>query len=147
MKISTRTRYGARALTELASVYPQNMLSIKVLGERQHISPKYLEHIMRSFKAAGLVNAVRGMNGGFVLAKPPTEITLYDVFTVLEGSLAPVHCVDEPESCALQSVCPTRETWVEMKQHIEAFLKKTTIFDLAERKKQKVDSLNPTYTI
>jgi Rrf2 family protein len=147
MKISTRTRYGARALAELASVYPQSMLSIKELGERQKISPKYLEHIMRLLKAARLVNSVRGNQGGFVLTKPPTDITLYMVFTALEGSLAPVHCVDEPKSCPIQNVCPTRETWVEMKQHIEEFLMRTTIYDLAERKKEKLNSLNPTYSI
>ena len=147
MRISTRTRYGARVLAELALAYPDRMLSVKELSKKQHISPKYLEHIMRALNTAGLVKSVRGANGGFYISRPPKEITLKMVFDALEGSIDIVHCVSNPESCLIHDICPTRDTWVQLKKHIESFLNKTTINDLAENKNLKTEKQNLTYQI
>lgn len=147
MKLSTRARYGARALVEVALAYPDSTVSVKHVAARQNISPKYLERIMATLKAAGLVKAVRGMHGGYVLARPPTSITLKELFEALEGHVAPVDCVDHPNSCPMEDVCPTRETWVEMKQSLERILEGTTIQDLVERKKRKDSSSSPIYYI
>jgi len=147
VKLSTRARYGARALVELAPAYPDSPVSTRDLAERQHLSAKYLEQIMRSLKAAGLVTAVRGMHGGFVLSCPPENITLQDIFEALEGSIAPVECADHPDSCPMQEVCPTRDTWVEMMQSMERVLEGTTIKDLAARKRAKCRASSPTYQI
>ena len=147
MKLSTRARYGARALTQLALAYPDGTISIKNIAVKQHISAKYLEQIMRTLKAAGLVTSVRGMHGGFALARQPAEITLKDVHAALEGTVAPVDCVDHPDSCPIQALCPTRDTWVEMKQAMESVLERTTVQHLADRAKSKSKSIAAMYHI
>jgi len=113
----------------------------------QGISVNYLEQIMSSLRVAGLVKAVRGMHGGFALSRPPAGITLKEVFEALEGAVAPVGCVDHPESCPMEQLCPTRQTWVEMKESIEEVLERTTLQDLLERKKEKGASSTPLYHI
>ena len=147
MKLSTRARYGARALAELALAYPDGTVSIKEIAVKQHISAKYLEQIMRTLKAVGLVTSVRGMHGGFALARRPAEITLKEVYTALEGTVAPVDCVDHPDSCPIESLCPTRDTWIEMTQAMESVLERTTVQDLVERVKRKSGSAATMYHI
>lgn len=140
MKVSTKARYGARALVELAVVYPKKAVSVKDMAKRQSISPKYLEQIFAPLKAMGLVRAVRGMHGGYELSRPPGQIGLDEVFAALEGSPAPVDCVDHPKACPMEDVCPTRDTWVEMRDAVEGVLKRTTLQDLVDRKRQKTGS-------
>ncbi len=143
MKLSTRSRYGSRAMAELASAYPKPAVSVKELAQRQHLSIKYLEHLMAPLKAAELVKAVRGLHGGYVLARPPANINLGEVFRVLEGSPAPLDCVDHPEACPMRATCPTRDTWVEMKEALQEILESTTLEHLVERMRQK--SLPPAH--
>jgi len=137
MKLSTRSRYGARAMVEIALAYPDGTVSVKRVSERQNISHKYLERIMRELKNSGFLKAVRGMHGGYALARSPESITLKDIIEALDGSLAPVQCVDHPESCSVENVCPTRDTWAEMKTAMETVLENTTLQDLVDRKKRK----------
>jgi Rrf2 family cysteine metabolism transcriptional repressor len=136
MKLSTRTRYGTRALVELAIAYPDGTVSVTEIAQRQRISPKYLERIMATLKAKGFIRAVRGVHGGYMLALPPDEISLSQVMEALEGSTAPVDCVDDPESCPMEDLCPVRDTWVQMKQSVQKVLEETTVRELAERKKR-----------
>jgi Rrf2 family protein len=140
-------RYGARALVELAAGYPDTLVSVKELAARAGVSPKYLEHIMRLLKAAGLVKSVRGLRGGYALATPPEACNLADVYRAVEGSTAPVECADDPESCPMADQCPTRDTWVEIKEAIVAVLENTTIRDLLNRRKHTNDSQALTYDI
>ena len=147
MKVSTRARYGARALVEIALVYPDGTVSIRDIAERQKISPKYLNHIMGSLRAAGLVTAVRGVHGGYALARSPADITLKDLFEAIEGSVAPVDCVDHPGECSMEDICPTRDTWIEMKEAMENILDETTIQKLVDRRKRKEDLRMPIYQI
>lgn len=137
MRLSTAVRYGARAMTQVASAHPDRAVSVREVAEQQRISPKYLEQIFRPLRVAGLVQAVRGKQGGYVLARSPESITLKDLYEVLVGSVAPVACVDCPDSCVMCDVCPTRDTWVEIKHAVEKVLESTTIQDLVERKKRK----------
>jgi Rrf2 family protein len=113
------------------------VVSLREVGELEGISAKYLEHIMRALRTAGLVKAVRGLHGGYVLARPPESITLKDVFESLVGEISPVDCVDCPETCAFHDTCPTRDTWIEMKEAIEGILERTTIQQLVERKQHR----------
>lgn len=92
---------------------------------------------MTALKVAGLVRPVRGMRGGFVLTKSPADVSLKEVYEALDGSLAPVDCVDDPESCPLEQTCPTRETWVEMKNALVKVLAGTTLEQLVERRDRK----------
>ena len=137
MKLSTRARYGVRALVELALHYPEGAVSVREIAECQKISPKYLELIIRPLKAAGLVTAARGMHGGYTLARPPTTIRLSEVLSVLEGSPTLVECVEHPEMCPMKDGCPTRDTWCELTRALTTVLQGTTLQDLVERKKRK----------
>ncbi len=147
MMLSTAVRYGARAITQVASVHPDRPVSVREIAEQQAISAKYLEQILRALKAGGLVQSIRGNQGGYVLTRPPANITLKDLYETLEGSVAPVACVDCPTSCAMHDVCPTRDTWVELKEAIETVLERTTIQHLVERGRSKAILSAPTYQI
>ena len=107
MRLSTAVRYGARAMTQVASAHPDRAVSVREVAEQQAISPKYLEQIFRPLRVAGLVQAVRGKQGGYVLARSPESITLKDLYEVLVGSVVPVACVDCPDFCVMCDVCPT----------------------------------------
>jgi len=147
MRFSTKTRYGARAMAELAAAYDQGAVSVKDIARNQCVSAKYLEQIMASLKAAGLVEAARGMHGGYQLSRPPETVCLGEVFRALEGAPAPVACVEKPGSCPMEDVCPTRETWAEVKEAVEGVLERTTLRDLGERQKRKRDATGPMYYI
>ncbi len=137
MQFSTKMRYGSRALAELAAAYPEGTVPVREVAEKQEISAKYLEQIMSRLKAAGIVESVRGLHGGYKLAMPPGECRLSEVFEALEGSAAPVACVDEPGGCPLEDCCPTRATWSEVKEAIVEVLENTTLQDLADRMNEK----------
>ena len=133
MQLSTRTRYGSRAMVELARVYPERAISVREISEKQHISAKYLEQIITTLKVGGLISPVRGMHGGYRLTRAPEEISLQDVFGLLEGSAAPVYCVDHPETCPARSECPTHQTWVEIRDAIAGVLERKSLSDLAKQ--------------
>ena len=140
MRLSTTVRYGARAITQVAAAHPDRPVTVREIAEQQAVSAKYLEQILRALKAGGLIRAVRGNQGGYVLARPAASITLKDVYECLEGSAAPVDCADCAELCALHDVCPTRDTWVELKEAVEGVLERTSIEELVRRKNQKARS-------
>src|SRR4030065_2254437 len=93
MKISTKIRYGTRAMLELASRYGEGPIELREIAKRENISPKYLEQVIIPLRTAGLVKSVRGSKGGYSLAKPPSEILLKDVIEVLEGPLDLIECL------------------------------------------------------
>jgi Rrf2 family protein len=135
MRLSTRTRYGTRAMVELAMAHPDTLVSVRELAANQNLSVKYLEHIMARLKAAALVKPVRGMRGGYALAKPPAEITLHQIFRALEGSAAVVECVDQPEACPVADKCPAKEIWDQLTSALRVTLDRTTLEALVERGK------------
>lgn len=147
MRISTRTRYGARALAELAAAYPVGPVPLRELARSQRLSVKYLEQIMARLKSAGLVRAVRGMRGGYTLTASPGEMNLSDVFRALEGGPLLVKCVARPGTCAMHEGCPTRDTWVKLSEAVSAILRGTTLQGLAERRASKDRPCTPTYQI
>jgi Rrf2 family cysteine metabolism transcriptional repressor len=132
MKLSTRTRYGMRALLELALAHKAGPMQIKVIAERQNISNKYLEQLVAMLKTAGLVRSIRGPHGGYVLSKEPKEIKLVDVFKTLEGSTLTVECVEDEQICNNHSDCITRRLWMEINQAIIGVLESKTLGDLVE---------------
>ena len=137
MRLSTKARYGTRAMLDLALGYGKGPISLREVAKRQEISEKYLEHLIVSLKSAGLVKSIRGTHGGHLLAKPPSQIRLDEVVRVLEGSLVPVECVDDPSFCRRVRFCVTRDIWGEVKEAMEGVLKSTTLQDLVERQKEK----------
>jgi Rrf2 family cysteine metabolism transcriptional repressor len=137
MKLSTRGKYGARALLDIALHYEGNPVLLKDIAKRQAISAQYLEHLMSPLIKAGVVRSIRGARGGFTLAKPAEEIKLSQVIQILEGSTALVECVDDPKICPRSGFCVTRDVWEEMKRAMTQVLESTTLKDLVERQKEK----------
>jgi len=137
MKLSTRGQYGTRAMLELALLYGEGPVLLKDIAGRQDIPTSYLENLMVALRAAGLIATVRGMHGGYYLAKPPSEIRLSQIITALEGSVAPVECVDDPNRCRRAESCVARDIWSEVKQAIEGVLESITLEDLAQRYREK----------
>jgi len=138
MKLSTRVRYAARALVELAAAHPGQTVSLADISAAQQISAKYLEQLLRGLRLAGLVRSVRGQQGGYSLARPPADITLQDVYRAVEKEeLLPVHCTDNPAGCPLGDICSTRDTWVEVNDAIASILERTTIQNLFEKAEEK----------
>jgi Rrf2 family protein len=137
MRLSTKGRYGTRAIIEIAKEYGGRPVKRRDIVEAQGIPDSYLENILIALKAAGLVRTIRGAHGGYQLAKDPTEITILDVVQALEGSIAPVHCLEEyREVCRRSKHCPTQSIWNEMYEAMEEVLKKYTLEEVLLREQE-----------
>lgn len=137
MKLSTRTRYGIRAVLELAMHYGKGPLQTKIIAQRQNISVKYLEQLMSILKTAGFVRSVRGAKGGYILAKHPRQTNLLELFKALEGPLVTVACVEDEGYCTHVSDCIARELWSDLQNAVEQVLSSTNLQELLERAKEK----------
>ncbi len=133
MKLSSRSRYGFRALLELAIAHGSGPLQIRMIAERENISNKYLEQLIAMMKSAGLVKSVRGPKGGYLLAKAPNEIRLSKVFTTLEGPLVVGECLEHAEYCPRCTDCVTRQVWSDMHNAIMGVLESMTLQDLVDK--------------
>jgi len=137
MKLSTRGRYGTRALLELALHQGEEPILLKDIARRQQISLSYLEHLITPLIAGGMVRSTKGPRGGVSLARTPEEIKLSEVIQLLEGSVAPVECVNDPGVCNRSAFCVTRDVWAELKKVMNGVLESTTLQDLVDRHKKK----------
>ena len=137
MKLSTRARYGTKALLELALHRGEEPVLLKDIAQRQQIPLPYLEHLISPLVQAGIVKTTRGTRGGVSLLRPPEEIILSEVIQLLEGSIAPVECVDNIKTCPRTDLCVTHDIWDEIKEAISKVLESVTLQDLVERQKQK----------
>ena len=147
MKLSTRTRYGTRALLDLALHQAESPVSLKDIAERQQISLQYLEHLITPLISAGMVRSIRGPKGGVALAKPPDQITLSQIMKLLEGSTSLVECVDNPKLCSRAELCVTRDIWDEVNKAMNGVLESTTLQNLVERQKNKKPLKDAMYYI
>jgi len=147
VKLSTRGSYGTRAMLELALHADEGPMQLKEIARNQAVSERYLEQLVIALKVAGLVKSTRGAKGGFVLARHPSEIKLSDVVQVLEGSLAPMACIDEPGVCDRALNCVTRDLWTEMKVAMVGVLENTTLQDLVQRHRDKAQKPLSSYSI
>ena len=147
MKISTRGRYGTRALLELAFHYREGPIPLKNVARSQQIPLQYLEHIITPLVAAGIIRSTPGARGGVWLARSPEEIRLNEVIELLEGSIALVECVDDPKYCSRSELCVTRDIWIELKKVMNEVLESTTLQDLVERQKRKIQPEEVMYHI
>ncbi|TET56643.1 MAG: Rrf2 family transcriptional regulator [Dehalococcoidia bacterium] len=137
MKLSTRGRYGLRALLDLALHQGAGLVRLKDIARRQDISLHYLERLIAPLIAAGLVKSTRGARGGVLLIKAPSQVKLSEVIQALEGSIAPVGCVNNPALCQRSALCVTRDVWSELMEAMVQVLDATTLQDLVERQRTK----------
>ncbi|MFH1957991.1 MAG: Rrf2 family transcriptional regulator [bacterium] len=142
MKLSTKGRYGARAMLELALNYEKGTMLLRDIAHRQEISESYLERMMTALVSAGLVRSLRGQHGGFILAKPPGEIRLSKIIQVVEGSLSPSPCVDDPKLCKRVNICVTRDIWRRLKEAMADILDSITLKDMVNMQKNKCAGLD-----
>ncbi|MGQ9631267.1 MAG: RrF2 family transcriptional regulator [bacterium] len=132
MKLSTRGRYGVRAMCDLAVHYGDLPVPLKEVARRQRVSPPYLERLLAKLRKAGLVNTVRGSKGGYILSRKPEEISVGEVYRVLEGPIAIVRCVYNNTYCDRVATCPSRPVWKEISEAISRFLDSVSLRDLCE---------------
>lgn len=136
MKLSTKCRYGARAIIEIAKNYRDKPVKRKIIVKNQDISDSYLENILISLKNSGIVGSIRGTNGGYVLRRSPSEITFLEIVNALEGSISPVECVNNPSVCTRVDICSTRGVWKSLNQVQEKLLSSITIQELIDKEKK-----------
>ncbi|KEH97730.1 RrF2 family transcriptional regulator [Clostridium massiliodielmoense] len=130
MKLSTKGRYGVRAMVDLAINYGETPMSIKSIAKRQNISELYLEQLFSPLRKAKLIKSIRGAQGGYVLNKDPKDISVSDIINVLEGPIEISSCVDTGE-CDNMDICPTRLLWKKIKKSIDEVTESVTLQDMA----------------
>jgi len=141
VKLSTRGRYGLRAVLDIAINQGDGPITLHSISERQGISVGYLEQLMVPLKKEGLIRSVRGAQGGYLLAREPEKITVGDIIRALEGPIAPVACVSEdfPEECDRAEGCVTRLVWAKVRDSIAEVLDSLTLADLIEEANKSSD--------
>lgn len=137
MKLSTKGRYGVRLMLDLAAHYGERPVLLREISEREDISEKYLWHLINPLKSAGLINSTRGAHGGYVLAKAPSDITVKDIFEVVEGPVCLVDCVEKPATCKRSDFCIAHDLWEEASRVLAETFAKTTLASLLVRQKDK----------
>jgi Rrf2 family transcriptional regulator, cysteine metabolism repressor len=147
MKLSTRARYGLRAVVDLAVHQGEGLVPLRDIALRQEISLAYLEQLISPLIAAGLVRSTRGTRGGVSLAKLPAEIRLSEVVRALEGSIAPVECINKPGLCHRSPDCVSRDVWKGMMEAMVQVLDSMTLQDLALRPKETEQAAMEMYYI
>ena len=141
MMLTTKTRYGTRAMFDIAYNSTGLPIPIKDIAKRQEITVRYLEQILNSFRNAGLLKSERGPGGGYLLAKDPSEITVGDIVRAIKEPLDLVCCVSaepgDPRACHRAEQCVTRPIWQAASKKIESYFDSVTIADLCEDARKK----------
>lgn len=145
MRLSTKGRYGLRAMIEIASRQGEGPVTIHLIAEQQGLSERYLEQLLIPLKQAGLVKSVRGAQGGYVLGQNAEDITAGDIIRVLEGPIAPVECISEkhPEECGRAEMCVTRGIWSQVRDAISEILDSYSLQDLVEESRSLAGRIPP----
>ena len=142
MKFSTKTRYGVRAILEIAMSDSENGIYQKDIAKNQNISYKYLDHIMNSLKVAGLITKASGRKSGYVLTRKPEEITINDIHNAFEPGVCVVDCLSHNYSCKREGKCASKGFWGQLNNQIIEYLKATTVKDLLEKQVNLDDIVN-----
>ena len=135
MKLSTKGRYGLKAIIDLAANSKEGNVVLKSIAERQGISESYLEQLFAALKKAKIIKSERGSQGGYSLAHDPENITVGDILRALEGSLAPTDCVTDNSNtrhCGNQDLCVSRSVWERIRDGINNVVDNITLKELVE---------------
>ncbi|MEI8354914.1 MAG: Rrf2 family transcriptional regulator [Deltaproteobacteria bacterium] len=137
MRLSTKSRYGLRALFDMAYNAGTLPVQIKDISRRQEISPRYLEQIFQSLKKAGILKSKRGPQGGYYLARRPDQITVKEIIDAAEGDTLLVDCLHEKKgkktTCQFEANCVTQTVWQEATERLNDYFSQTTLKSLCER--------------
>ncbi len=140
MKLSTRGRYGLKAMVDLALAYGGGPVSTASLAAQQGVSEAYLEQLISALRKAGLVTSSRGAQGGYALSRPPEEINVGDILRVLEGSTTVIDCVgSERVTCDNACSCSARPLWLRLQARINEVLSTTSLKDMADDYKTQTE--------
>lgn len=143
MKLSTKGRYGVKAMVDLAINYGGAPVSIKSISNRQSISENYLEQLFSPLRKANLIKSVRGAQGGYILSREPKDITVAEIMHVVEGPIEVSDCI-EGSGCDNSDFCATRLLWEKLKKSIDEVMESITLQDIVddnEKIKQKNEKL------
>ena len=132
MKLSTKGKYGLKAIFELSLNANEGPMPLNMIASRQKIPEQYLEQIFCTLKKSKLITSVRGAQGGYLLNKEPKEITVGDVLTILEGPVALSQCIIDEGACENANDCSTRLVWEKLKKGIEDVLNSITLQDMID---------------
>jgi Rrf2 family protein len=140
MMFSTKAEYGVRVMVELARRGGEAPVPLSDVATADGLPLAYLEHLVARLRKAGLVQSRRGARGGYLLARPATEITMAEVVEALEGTIAPIECISMGADGALvcsretdaDHVCPTKLLWTRVRGSIVATLRETKLSDLVQ---------------
>ncbi len=139
MKISTKGRYALRMMLDLAEHRADGFVALKDIAERQNISKKYLEQIIPAFNQSDFLRASRGYQGGYMLAKAPSEYTVGAILRLTEGNLAPVACAgDDGTACERSADCPTLPVWRGLSRVINEYLDGITLQDILDQHQEHI---------
>lgn len=133
MRVSTKGRYGLRAMVDLAEHEAGKAIPIRKISERQNISEQYLEQLFATLRKAELVKSVRGAHGGYMLNHEAEDISVAAILTTLEGPIAPVDCVIEDDFCNYVDKCVIHGLWSELADAINSVIKNMTLADLRDK--------------
>ncbi|MBE5846094.1 MAG: Rrf2 family transcriptional regulator [Lachnospiraceae bacterium] len=136
MKISTKGRYALHMLIDLAEHPNNGYISLNEIAKRQGISKKYLEQIIPILNRSDILRTERGAQGGYMLARDPSKITVLDILLLTEGSLAPVDCVGQNSAaCERSSECATLPIWKGLADVINGYLAGISLQDIVDRQR------------
>lgn len=140
MKLSTRGRYGLKAMFQLSLYYGEGPIPLKQIADKQGLSENYLEQLFSILRKEGLVKSVRGAQGGYMLSREPKNITVGQVLRCLEGNMAPSDCVIDGEEieCEREEICVTKLVWIKIKDSIDEVIDSITLQDM----KNDADQIN-----
>ena len=138
MKLSTRAQYGVRLMVVLAINYGKGPVFLKDIAKGENISEKYLSLIIIPLRGIGLVNSIRGKYGGYILAKDPSQITIKEIVTVLEGDCSLVDCVKNPSTCARVPICVSHDVWAIISGRVSETLSSITLDMLVKMNQEKI---------
>ena len=130
MKFNTKTRYGLRAMLEIAREYHAGGILQKDIASRQEISNKYLDHIIFSLKVAGLITNVKGKKSGYILSRPASEITILDIHKAFEPGICVIDCLMMNYQCERENICSAKQFWSELNKIIADYFRSTTLEEL-----------------
>ncbi|MDR2849859.1 MAG: Rrf2 family transcriptional regulator [Verrucomicrobiota bacterium] len=142
MRISTKGRYGLRTLVDIALHQSKGAVTLNDIAKRQEISVKYLWQVINPLKTAGLLHVTRGAKGGYMLARAPEEVTLFEIVTILEGELSLVDCLMKDVSCTMTGSCVARSVWHDVNEAISKAMKGITLASILDRYEASSDVAN-----